>query len=207
MNSTKSGIYKISNKLNGKIYVGSAVNLLNRFSTHQYALNNNKHKNSHLQSAWNLYGSEAFSFEILEFVQKEHLIEREQFYIDLFNSSHREAGYNKAKIAGNTVGVKASAETRFKQSAARLGKTPWNKGKKYSEEQKQQYRNGFADNIAPWSKLNWDIVEKIRTLYQEGNTQTKIAEMFGLFQTTISEIIRNKIWKDEKYVYERKKNK
>lgn len=207
MSTAKSGIYKITNKINGKMYVGSAGNLFNRFATHQYALNNNKHKNSHLQSAWNLYGSEMFLFEILELVEKDHLIEREQYYINLFNSSHREIGYNKAKFAGSNAGVKVSAETRLKQSAARMGKTPWNKGKKYSEGQKQQTRDGFVDNVAPWSKLNWEIVGKIRQLYQEGNTQIKIAEMFGLFQTTVSEIIRNVIWKDETYVYERKKNK
>lgn len=207
MSTTKSGIYKITNKINGKIYIGSAVNLSNRFATHQYALNNNKHKNSHLQSAWNLYGSEVFLFEVLELVEKNHLIEREQHYINLFNSSHREIGYNKAKFAGSTLGNKASAETRLKQSAARIGKTPWNKGKKYSEEQKRQCRDAFVDNVAPWSKLNWQLVEKIRQLYQEGNTQIKIAEMFGLFQTTVSEIVRNVIWKDETYVYERKKNK
>lgn len=207
MSTTKSGIYKITNKINGKMYIGSAVNISNRFSTHQYSLSNNKHKNSHLQSAWNLYGSEAFLFEILELVEKDQLIEREQYYIDLFNSSHREIGYNKAKLAGSTVGIKASVETRLKQSAARVGKAPWNKGKKYSVEQKQKSRDGFVNNIAPWSKLDWDRIQKIRQLYQDGKTQTKIAEMFGLFQTTVSEIIRNKIWKDETYVYERKKNK
>jgi group I intron endonuclease len=170
-------------------------------------LSNNKHKNSHLQSAWILYGSEAFLFEILELAERDQLIEREQYYIDLFNSSHREIGYNKAKLAGSTAGIKASIETRLKQSAARMGKTSWNKGKKYSARQKQQIRDGFVDNVAPWSKLNWDTVRKIRQSYQEGKTQIKIAEMFGLFQTTVSEIIRNKIWKDETYVYERKKNK
>jgi group I intron endonuclease len=148
-----------------------------------------------------------FSFEILELVKKDRLVEREQHYIDLFNSSHKEIGYNKAKFAGSNLGNKASVETRLKQSAARIGKPPWNKGKIYSEEQKRRCRASFIDNVAPWSKLNWQLVGKIRQLYQEGSTQIKIAELFRLSQTTVSEIIRNLIWKDETYVYKKRKNR
>ncbi len=214
MSTIKSGIYKITNKVNGKIYIGSAYNLSNRFSTHQYTLRNNTHKNKHLQAAWNLYGSDCFSFEILELVEdKTELLKREQFYIDSFNSTHKEVGYNKAKFAGNTAGVTPSLETRLKQSETKKRMyaegllVPKNKGKKNSKEQNLLCRQNYIDNVAPWSKINWEIAREIRCRYNQGETQKKIAEAFGLFQTTVSEIIRNKIWNDETYVYQRRKNK
>ena len=109
---TKTGIYKITNTANGKIYIGSAFNLSNRISVHKYTLKNNKHKNLHLQYAYNLYGEDSFTFEIVEIVNdKTILLEREQCYLDSMKPYDRTVGYNIAKIAGNTAGRKASQET------------------------------------------------------------------------------------------------
>ena len=65
-----SGIYKIINKINGKYYVGSSVNIKdypnNRWSRHIADLNANRHHNDYLQRAWNKYGQDAFEFIIIE---------------------------------------------------------------------------------------------------------------------------------------------
>ena len=50
-----SGIYKILNKINGKFYIGSAVNFKRRFARHKRLLNINCHPNEYLQNAWNKY--------------------------------------------------------------------------------------------------------------------------------------------------------
>jgi len=85
----KSGIYKIRNLVNGKIYVGSAVDFDKRKREHFNLLKNNKHVNKHLQSSWNLNGEDSFLFEIIEEVHdKENLIEREQCYIDILKPSY-----------------------------------------------------------------------------------------------------------------------
>ena len=52
----KSGIYQIRNLVNGKIYVGSSVNLETRKTPHYWELENNRHNNQHLQRAYNKYG-------------------------------------------------------------------------------------------------------------------------------------------------------
>ena len=57
-----SGVYKIENKTNHKVYVGSTVNLYHRMYEHSYTLENNIHKNKHLQASWNKYGKDAFEF-------------------------------------------------------------------------------------------------------------------------------------------------
>lgn len=78
-----AGIYRILNVSNGHFYIGSSINIGHRFRQHISALTSYKHHNSHLQSAWNKYGRESFSFELVEVVENlERLLDIEQEYID-----------------------------------------------------------------------------------------------------------------------------
>lgn len=77
----KSGIYKITNIVNNKSYIGSAVNVSHRLTTHKYKLRHNTQPNQHLLSAYNKYGFENFKFQVLEYVEnKEFLLVREQLW-------------------------------------------------------------------------------------------------------------------------------
>src|SRR3990167_7829867 len=108
----KSGIYKIINLVNRKIYIGSAANVFKRWQVHKRCLKSNKHHSVLLQRAWIKYGEENFLFEIIEEVaEKENLIEREQRYLDVLKPH-----YNICKIAGSCLGVKRSAEVKQKLS-------------------------------------------------------------------------------------------
>jgi group I intron endonuclease len=202
MNTIKSGIYIITNTANDKIYIGSAFNLSSRMASHKYTLKNNKHKNPHLQSAYNLYGEDKFLFEILEFVEdKNKILEREQHYLDFYLAYDRKIGYNICKIAGNTSGVKPSKETRRRMSEAAKNRAY----KPMPEHQKKLLSEMFS---GVGKKIDWSIVKAIRETYSQGGvTQKQLAEEYGLFQTTVSEIIRNIIWVDEDYTYQRKRNK
>lgn len=108
---SKSGIYKITNTLNNKCYIGSAVDPKARIYTHKSQLSKGKHHSILLQRAWNKYVCDNFLFTILEECEKEKLIEREQFYLDTLNPE-----YNIAKKAGNCLGVKFSKESSLKKS-------------------------------------------------------------------------------------------
>jgi len=110
------GIYKITNKLNKKIYIGSSMNIKARISKHKSQLRNNKHKNSHLQNSWNKYGEDNFKFEVVETVDSfELLLEREQFYLD--NTKNK---YNILSKAYASYGYKHSEKT--KKLLSELGK-------------------------------------------------------------------------------------
>src|ERR1017187_10366861 len=100
MNKT-SGIYIIINILNNKIYIGSAINLYKRLYEHFRTLKENKHKNKHLQSSYNKYKKDNFIYHLLEYCNKEELIKREQYYINLLKPE-----YNICQIAGNSLGLK-----------------------------------------------------------------------------------------------------
>lgn len=62
-------VYKITNLTNGKIYVGSSVNVLSRFKNHRYDLRKGRHHCVPLQRAWVKYGEDSFKFEVLEEVE------------------------------------------------------------------------------------------------------------------------------------------
>ena len=132
----KTGIYRITNKVNGKFYIGSAVNLRMRFYEHIRLLNKKQHPNEYLQKAWIKYGAENFGFEVIEYCLKEELIEREQFFMDLYQVV--DFGYNINPLAGLTrLDAKLNDEQR-KNHAERMIKL--NKGRKLSEETKEKMR-------------------------------------------------------------------
>lgn len=120
--SNTSGIYAIRNLVNGKVYVGSAVQLQRRRHRHFWDLARGVHPNRHLQSAWDKHGESGFSFDILELASKDDLISREQHYIDKFKSCEKQYGYNLAPKAYSSLGVRFTPEQRAKRSASVKGR-------------------------------------------------------------------------------------
>lgn len=58
-------VYKIKNKITNQCYIGVDSYYPKRIRQHQSRLRNNKHRNKHLQSSYNKYGIENFTFELL----------------------------------------------------------------------------------------------------------------------------------------------
>lgn len=82
-NIMKIGVYKILNTVNNKYYIGSTVDsFTKRLNHHYHALLRDKHKNEHLQNAWNKYGEDKFQFIIIEVCELDQVRDREQYYLD-----------------------------------------------------------------------------------------------------------------------------
>ena len=96
------GIYKITNTINNKCYIGQSTDLAKRIRKHIKTLIGGTNRNEHLQNAYNKYGTGSFTIEIIEECQKENLDEREIFWIDYYHSYDPRYGYNKTK--GGTGG-------------------------------------------------------------------------------------------------------
>ena len=105
---TDSGVYKIYHVAKSDIfYIGSASGnrdvkacqkgFYRRFLEHLHHLEHNKHHSKYLQNVVNKYGIEGLRFEIIEVVDsadRAHILEREQYYLDLLNPN-----YNSSKVA------------------------------------------------------------------------------------------------------------
>lgn len=126
-NST--GVYLITFNGSNRVYIGSAlrVNLkhprMGGFNSRWRAhlLDFKKQKNGiKLQRAYNKYGKKNLIFKILEETSTIEGVEREQFYIDKYNSYKN--GYNSRPLANSNVGAKRSLAIRKKQSEFQLKK-------------------------------------------------------------------------------------
>jgi len=126
-----SGIYKIESKLKPeRCYIGSAVDISKRWRSHLILLRKNQH-NKKIQNHFNKYNETDLRFSILLGCEKKDLIKTEQYFIDSYNP-----WFNVCKIAGSTLGIKASDETKKLMSEQRIG-NKHSLGYHHSEETKQ----------------------------------------------------------------------
>jgi len=219
-----SGIYKIINNINGKVYVGSSKNVQARKRSHYCYLRAGKHPNKHLQNAWDHYGEENFSFEIVFYCEKELLSLEEKRIIIECKSTERENGYN---ISDNTIGamtgLKHSVESIQKMRNSKTGSknqfygkkhseatknaiSVKKKGRKLSEEHRQKIlETGFVKsgennvNSVLTDQQVEEIREQAKIYYEQNKTywgfDSKIARIYKVNPSTISRIRQNKIRK------------
>lgn len=115
----RSGIYKIKNLENDKIYIGQSVTVRRRVKEHMNKLRDNKHENKHLQNSWNKNGEKSFVFELVEYCDREELNSREVYWMNYFKSYEKKHGYNITRIDPNSKKLIFSKETLGKMSANR----------------------------------------------------------------------------------------
>ena len=90
------GIYKITNTINNKVYIGQSIDIAKRWREHKRrAFVQNKEYNKYLYNAFRKYGLENFSFEIIKECPREQLDKLECFYIRQYNSCNELYGYNE----------------------------------------------------------------------------------------------------------------
>lgn len=130
----KGIIYKYTNKVNGKVYIGQTVREKRRQYDHRKTYNSWR---SYFHEAIKKYGFNSFEYEILESIEdedlnllKQALNTKEQYYIAKYNSNNPTYGYNLTAGGGGTLGCVQSKESNLKRSA-----TMKSKGKTLSPDQ------------------------------------------------------------------------
>lgn len=95
------GIYKISNLINNKVYIGQSVDIHKRWNNHRSAYQNPKaHEyNYYLYRSMRKYGIENFNFEVIEECAIDELNQREIYWIDYYDSYRN--GYNSTPGGSN----------------------------------------------------------------------------------------------------------
>lgn len=198
-NYWKNGkIYALTNKINGKVYVGKTINSMAQRIT--------KHKSANktpIQKAINKYGINSFDVSILEYVNTdEGLNEREYFWICELNT-RSPLGYNLTD--GGEGCHNPSPETREKLREARKHLTDesrkkmsdWRKGIVYSEETRKRMSEAKKGHItSPEHRLKLSIANKGKPSNKKGTVasdETKIKQSIANRGKIISIIQRNKI--------------
>lgn len=171
------GIYKIINTINGKCYIGSSININNRWGKHRALLRHNKHENIKLQNAWNKYGEENFQFIIIKECDNEILLEEKQRYLDelgaqdfinKINKSFDEVCYNVSPIA-NTCIITEEVRNKIKETLRikrELGLIPKTNTKKC-----YQY-NRFTGELIK----EWDVINDANRYYNTPNQTTSVIQ-------------------------------
>lgn len=113
--SLNCGIYSITAP-SGNQYIGSTKNFKQREYQHFNDLKHQRHANSALQNAYNKYENQLI-FKPLLICRLEDLLFYEQLVLDNFKPE-----YNICPVAGNTLGIKQSEETKNKKRLKSLGR-------------------------------------------------------------------------------------
>jgi group I intron endonuclease len=126
------GIYKITNVVNGKVYIGQSIDILERWKYYRRLKCKGQKK---LYSSFVKYGLESHTFEIIKECLELELNYYERHYQEFYNVLHKDLGLNLRYAKTNDKSGSFSEETRKKLSESLKGK---NKGKKHTEERKRK---------------------------------------------------------------------
>ena len=154
------GIYKITNLINGKVYIGQSQNIESRFKEHLY-----HHNASNIGRDIYKYKAENFSFEILEECSKEELDEKEDYYIYKYNSI--ENGYNLIKGGQNNIGESNSNAKLSREDVYKIREAYKNHQKQYDIYQKYSNKISLGHFQAIWQGRSWCDVHM--DVYTEDN--------------------------------------
>ncbi|MCY1389902.1 group I intron endonuclease [compost metagenome] len=144
-----SGVYILRCENDERVYIGSSNNIRRRWQSHMGFLRRGNHSNSNLQDAFDRFGAESFSYDVMEECELFELREREQYHLDckiqagdpvfniseytdcsmrgrcgeqnpFFGRQHNEK--TKSLLSQKNKGRKLSDAVRRKMSASKIGK-------------------------------------------------------------------------------------
>lgn len=191
-----TGIYKWTNKINGKIYIGRAVKLRKR-----YLIFNNMlldYAGKYINNARKKYNnSDYWDYEIIEYCIKNNNIlnNKEKYWIEYYKTNNSEFGYNLTKGGDGVIGylhteaskekiskgnkgkrlgkpngrkgIPMNEETKIKLSKSKKGKTAHNKGIPMSEEQRRKmYKPVIQFSLEGEYVKEWESAQKANEYYK-----------------------------------------
>ena len=163
----KPGLYKLTCKVNGKVYIGETQNLYNRINQHRRNTENQVVSKAIRKHSW-----ENFEIEIIDTfdtIDNIELLALETAYIEFYDClAKNEKGYNVCIFSNNCIGIKHSEETKAKLSELNKGQNNSFYGKKHSKETKRKMSEAkigrFRGKESPHfgkKRPEW-LVEKLR---------------------------------------------
>lgn len=180
MNDIIYYIYKITNTINDKIYIGQAVNPNKRWHNHIYSANHPKSSNMVIHSAMRKYKIENFTFEVIaSCLGRDAANETEHFVINQYGCRNNKIGYNIAP--GGNVRGECHQQTRDKIAKSKLGKPSKLRTQLTDEQLKIIINDDRCDaKIAKELGLCSSIIKRTRkennAIKDRGSTKTQFSE-------------------------------
>lgn len=184
----KCGIYKITNKINNKAYIGCSSNIKRRWAIHKCIYKDSSYKeySKELYIDIRKYGIENFSIEILEECKEEDLFKKESYYINKLDTIAK--GYNG-------YGLDKHSGAKLSMSDVKDIRTRYN-----NLERKQEVYDDYSHLINKtgfhkiWNGYTWkSIMPEVYTdenkQYHKNNTANR-GEKNGTSNITDEDVIR-----------------
>ena len=168
-------IYKVTNKINGKIYIGQTTRPLNQRMSEHLA----NGRTSYFDRALRKYGIQSFDVDVIDNAEtKEELNEKEKYYIEFFNCKVPN-GYNLTDGGEGQLGVR------------RFGEDNSHWGKKHSKETKNKLseirKNKYTKENHPGCKrvINLDTGEVFTYM-------SLACDKYNLDKSTLTKVCKGK---------------
>ena len=207
-------VYKITNMVNGKIYIGKTDDHIQRMKVHIIVAKGGpeKYKNSFsaIHRAIVKYGEQNFSIEVIsEHDTDSEALSAERDQIKNLNARNNKIGYNCTDggdgISGykftpqqienlrkGRTGIFHSEETKKLMSKIHMGQPYYGNGDLAT---RQRVSEMFSGENGPNSKLDKGKVIEIKRLIKSGLSNVKIAKQFGVGRSCIQDIRSGRCWK------------
>ena len=164
------GVYKISNILSGRYYIGYSTNINRRFTVHRSKLKQNCHDNIFLQRAYNLDGEDKFKYDIIHICDTEEKAKEIelQYLTDLsirnivYNLNFNNSGGDLLKNHPDKEKIREKILNSCKETLNKM--TPEERSQKYGK---------FGDKNGMYGKTHTEEVRKMNSELKKGNTYCK----------------------------------
>ena len=169
------GIYKVTNKINGKVYIGQSVDIGRRWRQHMTA-----EDDSYFHKAIQKYGVENFEWEVIEQCKKKDLDEREIYWIEYYDSFNK--GYNCTKGGGGNSGEGSpnwkggiSLDPEYsKEYSKKHYEANKEQKKQYSKQHYKQYYEVHKEKAKEYREANKEKKREYNRQYREANKEKRI---------------------------------
>lgn len=168
----KSGIYCITNKVNGKKYIGKTKCFYRRYCQYvsDVRSSNSNRINDYLLNSFNKYGFDSFTFEVIEFCSVEECSEKELYWILKLNTTDKEIGYN-LRLDSSTGMI--THEMTSKKISDRL-RNEWENGVRKDHGEKLKASWEFRDREEQSKLMSKTLTKYVYDLYYDDHEEVDV---------------------------------
>lgn len=181
-------VYRILNKVNGKMYIGQSINFSRRKYEHTYDLKMNKHTNPCLQEDYNKYGKQNFIYEILEDnISDIDLLYKETYWMNYYGGIESSEIYNEQDIVSHNEEYNSKIRGFIHNEETRKKMSKSHQGHLHTLEEKQK----IAEANIGKRKYSKKFIDLLRKEYLDLKSYIKVNELHKeLNYTTLRNLIK-----------------